>query len=222
MAELNLEHYKLIIFDWDGTLMDSIGRIVSSMQAAAKSLHVSVPSEYQVKQIIGLSLPTAVNVLFPSVERDQQQALIAQYHVQYVEKDNTPTPLFSGALSLLESLENDGKILAVATGKARKGLERVMAMSDTQHFFAASQCADEANSKPDPQMLLNLLSTLNIAAEDAIMIGDTRHDLQMAQNAGIASIGVTMGVHNKEVLNAYNPVAIVDSLSELQCLFTTN
>lgn len=215
----NLNQYQLIIFDWDGTLMDSIGRIVSCMRTAAKLMQQPVPLEDEVKQIIGLSLAKAVDVLFPQCDAQQQQKLIEHYHHQYIEEDTTPTPLFENAVDLLEQLEKNNKIIAVATGKARAGLERVMSMSDTKHFFKTSRCADEANSKPDPDMLHQILAELNISPDKAIMIGDTSHDLKMAQAAGIASIGVTFGVHSKAVLNKFNPITVVDSLAQMQSLF---
>lgn len=210
--------YKLVIFDWDGTLMDSIARIVSSMQAAAHHCQLTIPSVQSVKDIIGLSLPKALDILFPAASPSQMSALVGQYQFQYVEGDNTPAPLFEDALLLLEVLTENNKLLAVATGKGRQGLQRVLSTTQTEHFFHASRCADEALSKPDPQMLLSLLTELNIAPEQAVMIGDASHDMKMAQAAGIDRIGITLGVHTREVLSHYQPIAIVDSLVELQQL----
>jgi phosphoglycolate phosphatase len=214
--------YKLIIFDWDGTLMDSIARIVSAMQAAAKQCELSEPSVNSVKNIIGLSLPKALDVLYPGASKTDLSALLAQYKFQYVEGDNTPSPLFDHALLLLKALTDHNKLLAVATGKGRDGLQRVFAESQTEHFFHASRCADEARSKPDPEMLLSLLDELNILSTDAVMIGDTSYDMEMAQNAGIDRIGITLGVHDREILNQYQPKAIVDSLFDLQQLLLPN
>ena len=213
-----MKQYDLIIFDWDGTLMDSIARIVSSMQAAAVSLSMNAPDDDQVKNVIGLSLPKIMEILFPLASKQQADALIAQYKLQYQEKDTTPTPLFNNALPLLTQLHNSDKLLAIATGKGRKGLERVLKLSNTQHFFHTSRCSDEAKSKPDPQMLQSILDELSMPVERAIMIGDSSHDLDMARRAGMASIGVTYGVHKKAILAQYQPKAIVDSLTELQSL----
>lgn len=221
MKSINLQDYELIIFDWDGTLMDSVARIVSCMQSAAKNTGLVIPEAEQVKNIVGLSLPKAMNILFPSCDKQQAEAVIAQYKHQYIAEDNTPTPLFENAITLLAYLRDKNKLLAVATGKGRNGLERVWGISETKHFFHTSRCADEALSKPDPEMLLSILSELSVPAEKAIMIGDTSYDLEMARNASVASIGVTYGVHDKDVLALYQPKVIVDSLAELQALFST-
>lgn len=213
-----MKSYKLIIFDWDGTLMDSIGRIVASMQAAAQSCALTVPSNEQVKEIIGLSLPKALEILFPANSSLQNEAMLTQYKYQYVEGDNTPTPLFDNALALLTALKESDKILAVATGKGRQGLQRVFNVTNTEHYFHASRCAGEVLSKPNPDMLYSLLDEFSIAPEHALMIGDTSHDMKMARSAGVDRIGITLGVHNREVLNQYKPKAIVDSLHELQQL----
>ncbi|HBY84955.1 MAG TPA: HAD family hydrolase [Colwellia sp.] len=213
-----MTRYKLVIFDWDGTLMDSIARIVSSMQAAAEHCQLTIPSVKSVKDIIGLSLPKALELLFPNASSSQITALIGQYQFQYVEGDTTPAPLFEHALSLLKVLNDNNKLVAVATGKGRQGLERVLSVTQTGHFFHASRCADETLSKPDPEMLFSLLTELNIEPEEAVMIGDATHDMKMAQAAGIDRIGITLGVHDRDILNGYQPIAIVDSLIELQQL----
>jgi len=213
-----MHNYKLVIFDWDGTLMDSVDRIVYSMQASANVLSFEPPSYEQAKQIIGLSLTKAIQTLFPTANDEQVQLLTAQYKHQYVEVNNTPTPLFDSALELLTNLKQKDKLLAVATGKGRAGLQRVWQVSGTEHFFHASRCADESISKPDPDMINSLLEELNIQKHEAVMIGDTSFDLEMAQRAGIDSIGVTYGVHDGELLSKYQPRAIVDSLAELHQL----
>jgi len=213
-----MNRYKLVIFDWDGTLMDSIDRIVSSMQAAAVHCSLVVPSNDQVKNIIGLSLPVALEILFPASCDKQHEEMIEQYKYQYVEGDDTPTPLFDNAINLLTELKRHDKLLAVATGKGRQGLQRVFNMSNTEHFFHASRCAGEVLSKPDPDMLFSLLKELDVAPEHALMIGDTSHDMQMALSAGVDRIGITLGVHDRQILNQYKPKAVVDSLDELQQL----
>ena len=213
-----MHNYKLVIFDWDGTLMDSISRIVSSMISAAKYCELAIPTQNQVKEIIGLSLPIALARLFPDNTDEQHSAMLEQYKYQYVKGDITPTPLFDNAEVLLSALKTENKLLAVATGKGREGLQRVLSETQTEHYFHASRCAGEVNSKPDPQMILSLLAELNILPEHAVMIGDTSHDMQMAQAAGIDRIGITLGVHDRAVLKHYQPRAIVDSLAELQNL----
>ena len=213
-----MQNYKLVIFDWDGTLMDSVDRIVSSMQSAAKVVGLTVPSHEAAKQIIGLSIPEALKALFNGITDEQIEIMRLEYKYQYLEGDTTPTPLFNNAINLLTQLKENRKLLAVATGKGRDGLNRVLEVSETSTFFNTTRCAGEMPSKPDPTMLLSILDELNLAPHEAIMIGDTSHDLKMAQNAGIDSIGVTFGVHDREVLNQYNPKVVVDSLTELHGL----
>ncbi|MBL4899151.1 MAG: HAD-IA family hydrolase [Colwellia sp.] len=213
-----MQNYKLVIFDWDGTLMDSVDRIVSSMQSAAKVVGLAIPSNEAAKQIIGLSIPEALKALFEGITDEQIEIMRSQYKYQYLEGDTTPTPLFANATNLLTQLKQNNKLLAVATGKGRDGLNRVLEVSETSAFFNTTRCAGEMPSKPDPTMLLSILDELNLALHEAIMIGDTSHDLKMAQNAGVDSIGVTFGVHDREVLNQYKPKVIVDSLAELHQL----
>lgn len=213
-----MHHYKVIIFDWDGTVMDSVERIVSSMRSAANVVGLPVPTANQVKQIIGLSIPEATNILFPSCTAEQAEALRLSYKKHYIEIDQTPSPLFAHAEQLFTDLLAQGKYLAVATGKGRDGLERVFELSNTKHYFHTSRCAKECKSKPDPDMINQILTELNIDASEAVMIGDTTHDMSMAKNANIDRIGVTFGVHDHQALSKFQPKAIVDSLLELSNL----
>ncbi|OUR61310.1 HAD family hydrolase [Colwellia sp. 39_35_sub15_T18] len=213
-----MQDYKLVIFDWDGTLMDSVDRIVSSMQSAAKTVGLSIPSNDEVKQIIGLSLTVALQALFVGITDEQVDAMLGQYKYEYIEGDATPTPLFDNAVNLLTELKQKNKLLAVATGKGREGLNRVLKVSNTNDFFHTTRCAGEMPSKPDPTMLNSILAELAIAPHEAVMIGDTSHDLKMAQAAGVDSIGVTFGVHDSDTLDKYQPKKIVNSLAELQAL----
>jgi len=213
-----MQHYKLVIFDWDGTLMDSVDRIVSCMQSAAQIVGLPIPSYNEAKQIIGLSIPEALKALFAGITDEQIEVMRLQYKHQYLEGDNTPTPLFDHAINLLSQLRQENKLLAVATGKGREGLNRVLHVSETANFFHTTRCAGEMPSKPNPEMLNSILAELNVAPHEAIMIGDTSHDLKMAQNAGVDSIGVTFGVHDSDILVKYQPKAIVDSLAELYSL----
>jgi phosphoglycolate phosphatase len=210
-----MKEYQLIIFDWDGTLMDSVGRIVSSMQKAAQASHLAVPSVTSVKDIIGLSLQVSMQRLFPKESDEQHEKLIQLYSNYYKHFDDTPTPLFSGIQRMMLALHVSGKSLAVATGKSRNGLERVLAETDMSKLFSACRGADEAKSKPDPLMLQQILDELNMPMQSAVMIGDSVHDLAMAQAIGMDSIGVTWGVHNRAMLENYQPVAVVDSVAEL-------
>ena len=210
-----MRQYKLIIFDWDGTLIDSIGRIVSSMQSAARDSGLAIPSEPETKAIIGLSLPEAVEALYPGRTTEQEVRLIAQYRKYYIDLDPTPTPMFAYARELLSGLRADNRMLAVATGKGRSGLERVWQDTQTKDYFHSSRCGDEHVSKPAPDMLNSLLDEMAVTPQESIMIGDSSLDLAMANNAGIDSIGVSHGVHDAQTLARHSPKAIVDSLEDL-------
>jgi len=209
--------YKLIIFDWDGTLMDSVDKIVLCMQQAAKQQQQVIPSIQSVKDIIGLSLLKAVQQLYPVLDLSDQQDLVEAYRHQYNLNHNIETPLYPGIKNLLDNLKSQGYILAVATGKGRNGLNKMLEKSQTKQLFSATICADEANSKPDPLMLNILLEELEIEASQALMVGDSSYDLEMAKNATMDRLGVSYGVHKATLLSQFTPVAIVDNLaSELQ------
>jgi len=210
------KNYKLVIFDWDGTLMDSVTRIVTSMQATAEKLGLTPPTFEQGRSIIGLSLGEGVQTLFPGCTPELQVEIEKQYKHQFLEVNNSPTPMFDNALDLLSKLKVQNKLIAIATGKARPGLERVLDMSNSRHMFDATRSASDCKSKPDPEMITSLLEEFNVKASEAVMIGDTSFDLEMAQRAGIDSIGVTMGAHDRSILEGFNPIAIVDSLNELE------
>ncbi|NVJ60293.1 MAG: HAD-IA family hydrolase [Gammaproteobacteria bacterium] len=205
-----------VIFDWDGTIMNSAPRIVSAMLAAAEKVQLPIPSEMSVRQIIGLSLSNAFEILFGQLEKKIHDNLFEEYRYQYVEAQSIPTPLFDGVETLLVALRNSNINLAVATGKARHGLERVWKINNVHELFHDSICADEAESKPHPQMLHNLMSRNQWQSEKCIMIGDTSHDLLMANNAGIASIGVTFGAHDLSDLVACNPFGIAHHYGEVK------
>lgn len=193
--------------------MDSIDKIVLCMQLAAQQEKHSVPSSQAVKNIIGLSLTAAMQQLFPLLSVSQQSSMVAAYRQQYQLHQSILTPLYKGVHTLLTELKSAGYILAVATGKGRNGLDRMLEQSDTKHLFSATICADEANSKPDPLMLDLLLSQLRVKASEALMVGDSCYDLAMAVNAGVKSVGVSYGVHQREALSMYQPLAIVDCLA---------
>lgn len=195
--------------------MDSVGRIVSSMRIAAEKTGVRVPEADEVRHIIGLSLDPAFDVLFPGATALQRQHLFEHYRDQYVLYDTTPSPLFAGAEALLRHLADRDVLLAVATGKARKGLDRMFAETGLAAYFATSRCADEAQSKPHPDMLKQIITELGVEVKHAVMVGDTSHDLKMAQAIGMPRVGVSYGAHPAEVLRQYQPLAVIDSLSAL-------
>lgn len=207
---------RLAIFDWDGTLMDSIGRIVNCVELAAGECGLSLPVREQTRQIIGLSLEVGLASLFGlTVGSAPCARLVAAYRHHYLH-DDTPSPLFAGAADLLHDWHGRGILLAVATGKSRRGLDRVLEETGLGPLFAASRGVDEARSKPDPLMLSQLLDELALPVGEAVMIGDSVHDLGMAEALGMARIGVTWGVHGRERLQAHDPVAIVDTMAQLR------
>ncbi|WP_116364168.1 HAD family hydrolase [Parahaliea mediterranea] len=205
----------IVIFDWDGTLCDSVDGIVFAMRAAAEELSVAAPEAAAVRNIVGLGLPQAIGQLFPASVPDEQLALAQAYSRQYVAATSGPVPLFAGARELLDDLRGAGFELAVATGKSRRGLDRVLAGAGMSDFFDATRCADETASKPDPMMLHQILEERGRTAGQAVMVGDSEYDLAMARNAGMASIGVSFGVHSPERLQRHEPLAVVDQLSAL-------
>ncbi|WP_278381537.1 HAD-IA family hydrolase [Pseudoalteromonas distincta] len=214
IAVTPIKKYKLVIFDWDGTVMDSVTKIVNCIRSSAESLNLVSPSDEAIKNIIGMSLEKAIDVLFPD-NAAQHQALIKGYKHQY-SVNTTPTPVFDNVVSVLGALKEQGIVLAVATGKGRDGLDRLLEQSKLRHFFSATRTSDEAQSKPSPDMLYQLLEELGISAQEAVMIGDTQIDMTMAKAAGMDRIGVTMGVHNAQQLNELSPVATVDNYLQLQ------
>ncbi|CAM4205668.1 HAD-IIIA family hydrolase [Shewanella livingstonensis] len=205
--------YELVIFDWDGTLMDTVGKIVSCMQQVAQELMLPIPSEQQIRDVIGLSLPKIMPILFASHQNHQQ--IIDCYRRHHIANKH-PTPLFEGIALLIRNLHAEGYLLAVATGKGREGLDKMLVSTGLGEYFHATRCADDAKSKPHPEMLHSLLSHFNVAADRAIMIGDSIHDLTMANNAGMASIGVSYGAHNESRLKALNPRAVVNKALEIR------
>ncbi|MFC3095815.1 HAD family hydrolase [Alteromonas sediminis] len=213
--------YKLVIFDWDGTLMDSAGKIVSCMQHAAQATAMFVPTADAVRHIIGISLKPAIAQLFNlklgnPVEEKQVDRIVEAYKTAYLEVDQTPCPLFDGTMGMLTALQACDTKMAVATGKARRGLKRAWDSTNTSHFFVDSRCADEAESKPSPDMLEQLLKANGLKASDAVMIGDTSYDMQMAEQLGMDRIAVSYGVHDVTALRKHSPVFVADSVSSLQ------
>lgn len=207
--------YELIVFDWDGTLMDSEARIVACMRHAARDAGVAPPSDAATRDIIGLGLREAVQRLFPDVNPGGIDELVEAYRRHWLGDLMEPAPLFAGARELVEGLRDAGHLLAVATGKSRRGLDKAFADSGLGGFFDASRCADEAFSKPHPQMLLDILTDLDTRAQAAVVVGDTEYDMQMARGAGVDAVGVAHGVHAAERLLAQGAMRCFDDLYTL-------
>lgn len=207
--------YKLLVFDWDGTLMDSEARIVQSFEAAIAEVGLPERPRSALRGIIGLGMTEALQHLFPDEDAGAHAALVERYRHHFVVANPTPTPLFEGVLPMLAALEEAGYFLAVATGKARRGLDRVLRETGLETVFHYTRCADECHSKPHPQMLLEIMERTGVEPSETLMIGDTEFDLLMARNAGTHALGVTYGVHEPERLFACGPLGCVDSVPEL-------
>ncbi len=214
----DLSDKTLIIFDWDGTLMDSIGLIVDSMHVAGEA-HGFKTTDKAVKDIIGLSLMNGIKILYPYADESQTLA-IQQTYAEYYIANSHCTPLFEPIEDMLQTLQEQGKKLAVATGKKRKGLDRVLDASDSRDYFVMTRCADESGSKPDPQMLTDILDYTQQQISDAVFIGDSIYDIQMATKLGMTSIAVNYGTATSAELAEQNPTYQVDTpqaLAKLLC-----
>lgn len=209
------KQFELLVFDWDGTLMNSADVIVASVQAACRDLGCRVPSREEASHIIGLGLTEAIQTLLPELDPSEHEHLADRYRYHFVGRDQD-IPLFEGVEEGIRALRDAGFMLAVATGKSRRGLSRVLETSGIGPYFHASRCADECFSKPHPQMLLELMEEFGMTPEKTLMIGDTAHDLQMALNANVPAVGVSYGAHPKAGLLELSPLACLDSYGELQ------
>ncbi|WP_192036629.1 HAD-IA family hydrolase [Halomonas sp. YLGW01] len=208
--------YRLVIFDWDGTLMDSEARIVACMQAAARDAEWGELRAEAVSDIIGLGLPEAIARMCPGIGADQAERLRQHYARHFVAAEAEPLSFFPGVEAGVATLrERPGTRLAVATGKSRRGLDRVFAESGSGAWFDASRTADETRSKPHPLMLEELLDELEVSADEAVMVGDTEYDLEMARALSMDRVAMTYGVHAPERLAASRPTFTTDRFPEL-------
>ena len=198
--------FDLIIFDWDGTLVDSIDWIVHCLQKSAGECGCNVPEQQAAKDIIGLSIQSAMEKLFPGIDQKTQEQLIACYSQEFFSKQITEDDLFTGVNEMLVKFKQMGYFVAIATGKSRLGLDRAMKATGLGDFFHITRCADQTASKPQPDMLEEIIKEMAVGKDRAVMVGDSVHDMQMARNAGIASIAVSCGAHSSVQLQQYNPM----------------
>ena len=196
-----MSRYDLVIFDWDGTLMDSTALIASCIQQACREMGLAVPPESEAKWVIGLGFLQSVEHVAPGLDRSRGLELAQSYRRHFVAREHE-APLFAGIPQLLSELRARDRRLAVATGKARRGLDRVLASSGLAPYFEATRCADEGFPKPHPDMVLRLLDETGVDASRAVMVGDTTHDLELASNAGVDAVAVSYGAHDEELLRA--------------------
>ena len=206
--------FDLIAFDWDGTLFDSTGLIVQCIQAACRDIGVPVPSNTDAAYVIGLGLHDALKHAAPGLPPERYPELGARYRHHYTARQQELV-LFDGTLAMLHALKARQHLLAVATGKPRRGLDDALAHSQLKALFDATRTADETMNKPHPLMLQELMTELGVLPERTLMIGDTTHDLQLAQNAGTARVAVAYGAHGHEAFAAHEPLFIAHSTAEL-------
>ena len=207
------KNLKLAIFDWDGTVMDSIEQIVASLQAVGQHFNLHIPAN-AAQHVIGLGLTEVMHTLFPDhvAHYDEMRQVYANHYLAYPEA----APVFSGMRPLLDELRKRGVMLAVATGKNRLGLNRVLNQSGLSEYFTVTRTADEALSKPDPLMLTQILNMTQIDAQHAVMIGDTAFDLQMAQAIAMPRVGVLWGAHSYADLAQCEPIGMAETVADLK------
>lgn len=217
-----VNRYKLLVFDWDGTLMDSEARIVSCLAMSISDLGLPVPPREALLNVIGLGLPEVARALLPpGVGGEQQQRFIDRYRYHFLSDHYAASVLFAGALETLQTLDARGYLLAVATGKARRGLDRALEETGCRSLFAVTRCADETASKPNPRMLLEVMDVAGVAPEETLMIGDTVYDMQMAHHAGTDALAVSYGVQPAEKLLAEGAVGCLDIVTDMMSWLET-
>lgn len=191
--------YELVVFDWDGTLMDSTRVIAASLQDACRDVGIAVPTDRDARYVIGLNLADSFNHVAPGLDDAGRQRLAERYRHHFLAREGE-MPLYEGVREMLQDLRVRGRRLAVATGKARRGLDRALEATGLRDCFEATRCADEGFAKPHPDMLLMLLDITGVAARSALMVGDTTHDLELAANAGVDAVAVSYGAHDEDLL----------------------
>lgn len=207
--------FELIVFDWDGTLMDSHQRILDCLKAAANDCDATLLTDFEFSNVIGLGLKKATETLYPDFSQQQVAAYSDRFRSHYLIENNTHSPLFNGAREILQTLKDKGYWMAVATGKGRQGLDLVLNESGLGSFFLTTRSASETFSKPHPQMLEEIMYELAIEPEQTLMIGDTEYDMELAKNARTHSLAVSYGVHSLERLLKYSPLGYIDQIQEL-------
>ncbi|PMZ96115.1 MULTISPECIES: HAD family hydrolase [unclassified Pseudomonas] len=208
--------YDLLVFDWDGTLADSIGRIVEAMNVAAGRAGEAASSDEAIRGIIGLALGEAIATLYPHLELPQVETFRQHYADVYMALDQQPSPLFDGVVESLEAFRAEGYRLAVATGKARRGLDRVLKANGWENYFDITRAADETRGKPHPLMLEEILAHCQVEPGRALMVGDSAFDLQMASNAGMHSVAVGYGAMSLQALAEFGPQVCIEHFSQLR------
>lgn len=217
-----MKRFALLIFDWDGTLVDSESMIVATMQAAIGELNLPPRTDAQIGELIGLGLHDVLERLYPGLDQTHLHKLYDGYRIRFMSQGINDAPLFAGAEDTLKKLHDEGYQLAIATGKSRRGLDRSLKLhAGIGALISHSRCADETASKPDPMMLRELLVETGFELSQALMIGDTEYDMAMAKSIGMTALGVTCGVHDPERLLKTGAVAVIETVRELPAWLTT-
>jgi phosphoglycolate phosphatase len=212
--------YRLLVFDWDGTIIDSAATIVECIREASRELGLEVPERERASHVIGLGLHDAMKIAVPGLPAQRYPEFVASYRKHFIAREDS-MQLFDGMRELLEDLSKR-HLLAIATGKSRRGLDRDLEAQNLKAYFAASRYADETNPKPHPAMLLEIMDELDVSQKQALMIGDTSHDLEMARAAGIDALAVTYGAHPEEGLRACGPLGCFSTVNHLQAWLKAN
>ena len=221
LVKLAPRRFPFIVFDWDGTLIDSTTHIAESLQNACRDLGQPVPTDVDARYVIGLGLTDALRHVAPSLAVHRHSELAARYRHHFTSRDTTLS-LYAGARDLVTELGAAGFLLGIATGKSRAGLDRALAQQQLGDLFAATRCADEGFPKPHPDMLEQLMDRVGVAPHETLMIGDTTHDIELAHNAGASAVAVAYGAHQADGLGRLAPLATVHSIDELRAWLIAN
>ena len=213
------KRFDLLVFDWDGTLMDSAACIANALQCACQDLGFAIPSERDARYVIGLGLNDALAHVLPGIASSEYPRVVERYRHHFVLGD-ARTGLFTGVSEMVRELRQSGHLLAIATGKSRRGLQRALEATGLEGHFHATRCADEGHSKPHPGMLQWLMDTLAVTADRTLMIGDTTHDMEMARVAGVARLALAHGAHESCELLRYDPLACLEDCLSLHTWLT--
>jgi phosphoglycolate phosphatase len=215
------KRFDLLVFDWDGTLMDSAACIAAALQGACRDLGHAVPSERDARYVIGLGLNDALAHVLPGVAPSGYGAVVERYRHHFLLADGGTT-LFSGVSDMIRGLRDEGHLLAIATGKSRRGLDRALEGTGLRQYFDATRCADEGHSKPHPGMLQWIIEALSTSPERTLMIGDTTHDMEMARAARVERLALAHGAHERAALLEYAPLACLNNCIELRTWLAEN
>jgi len=213
--------HELVIFDWDGTLMDSTRLFARSLRQACEDIGIAIPTQEEALFVIGLNMVDTFKLVAPGLDEAGKARLADRYRFHFLANEHE-APLYDGVREMLADLHARGRRMAVATGKARRGLERALDGTGLRQWFEATRCADEGFAKPHPGMLLTLMDLTGVEPRNALMVGDTTHDLELAANAGVDAVSVSYGAHHEELLATRPALARCATVTELHQWLTAS